>query len=74
MIVEQIPEIESLNPSEKLLLVGELWNEIVKSPDGLEVSRDIVSELDRRMEEYERDPNKLVAWEDAKARILGSKR
>ena len=30
--------------------------------------------FDRRFEEYRQDPDKVVTWEDAKARILSRRR
>jgi plasmid stabilization system protein ParE len=33
-----------------------------------------LNELDRRFEEYRQDPDKVVTWEEAKARILSGRR
>jgi hypothetical protein len=33
MIAEKIPELKSLLAEEKLILVGELWNELAAQPD-----------------------------------------
>ena len=33
MIAEKIPELKSLSAEEKLILVGELWNELAAQPD-----------------------------------------
>jgi len=73
MIVEKIPEIGKLDPADKLQLVGELWNQLAEQSDTLEVDETIVAELDRRMEEYSKDPSQVTSWEEAKMRILRSK-
>jgi hypothetical protein len=33
MIAEKIPELKNLSAEEKLILVGELWNELGAQPD-----------------------------------------
>jgi hypothetical protein len=33
MIAEKIPELKTLSAEEKLILVGELWDELAASPD-----------------------------------------
>jgi putative addiction module component (TIGR02574 family) len=71
MILESIPELKRLTPSEKLLLVSELWNDLAAHPTEVPVSREQIAELDRRMAEYRRDPNKVTTWEAIQKRILG---
>jgi hypothetical protein len=38
------------------------------------VNEEQLNELDRRFEEYRQDPDKVVTWEEAKARILSGRR
>jgi putative addiction module component (TIGR02574 family) len=71
MILERIPELERLTPSEKLLLVSELWNDLAAHPTEVPVSREQIAELDRRMAEYQRDPSRVTTWEAIQQRILG---
>ena len=73
MIKETIPELQSLSPAQKFALVMELWDELVSNPDEIPVTDEQLNELDRRFEEYRRDPDKVVAWEDVKARILSTR-
>ena len=42
--------------------------------DEIPVTEEQLNELDRRFEEYRRDPDKVVTWEEAKARILSGRR
>lgn len=73
MILEMIPEVKKLSPSEKLLLVTELWDDLAAHPTEVPVSREQIAELDRRMEEYRRDPKQVTSWEAIQQRILGGK-
>ena len=73
MIMHRIPELDALTPSEKLQLVGELWDDLASNPDNIPVPEEHIAELDRRMEEYRLDPTKVTSWEDAKKRILSSR-
>ena len=74
MIIEKLPQLKNLSSSEKLLLVGELWDDLASHPSEIPVSRDILEELDRRIEEYEKSPDSVTTWEEAKSRILASRK
>jgi putative addiction module component (TIGR02574 family) len=74
MILERFPEIQRLSPAEKLIFVSELWNDLEAHPFEVPVSREIISELDRRMEHFRRHPDEFTTWEAVKERILGGQR
>jgi len=71
MIAEKIPELKSLSPEEKLILVGELWDELAAQPDAFPPRQDHIEVLKERLEHYRQNPADVVAWEQVKARILG---
>lgn len=73
MILEQYPEIQQLSAAEKLLFVSELWNDLEAHPSEVPVAREIITELDRRMEHFRQHPEEFTSWEDVKERILGSR-
>jgi putative addiction module component (TIGR02574 family) len=73
MILEKFPEVQRLSPSEKLLFVSELWNDLEANPSEVPVSREIIAELDRRMEHFRQHPDEFTTWEAVKGRILGSR-
>jgi putative addiction module component (TIGR02574 family) len=73
MIAERIPELKSLSPEEKLILAGELWDEIAARPDAFPPREDHIQLLRERMEHYRQHPEDVTAWEDVKARILASR-
>ncbi len=73
MILERFPEIQRLSPSEKLQFVSELWNELQAHPSEVPVSREIIAELDRRMQHFREHPNEFTTWEAVKERILNAR-
>ena len=72
MILERFPEVRKLSPSEKLIFVSELWNELEAYPSEVPVPPEIIAELDRRMENFRQHPDQFTTWEAVKKRILGS--
>ena len=73
VIAEKIPALKALSTEEKLILVGELWNEIAEEPDAFPPREDHVRLLQERLEHYRKHPEDVVAWEEVKARILSSR-
>ena len=73
MIAATIPELKSLSLGEKLILVGELWDELAAQPSAFPPREDHIKVLQERLEHYRRQPEDLGAWEDVKARILASR-
>ena len=71
MIAEQIPQIEDLTSDEKLILMGELWEQL--SREALEPetkpSPEMVAMLRERLDEYKRNPDAVSTWEEVKQRI-----
>jgi putative addiction module component (TIGR02574 family) len=74
MILEQFPEVQRLSPAEKLIFVSELWNDLEAHPSEVPVSREIITELDRRMEHFQEHPDEFTTWEAIQERIVGSRR
>jgi putative addiction module component (TIGR02574 family) len=61
-------ELMELTPAERIELVHDLWDSIpVTSLPPL--SEDEIEELERRYEEYVRDPSIAITWEELKARL-----
>jgi putative addiction module component (TIGR02574 family) len=65
--------LRRLSVSERLRLVEDLWDSIAEdAPDeALPVSPELAAELDRRLAEHEANPDDVVPWEAARARLLG---
>lgn len=73
MIAERIPELRKLSPEEKLILVGELWDDLAAHSDTFPPREDHLELLRERVAHYRRNPEDMAAWEDVKARILASR-
>lgn len=73
MIADKIPALKALSLDEKLILVGELWDELSTHPDAFPPRAEHVKLLQERLEHYRRHPEDVSAWEDVKARILASR-
>ena len=58
-----------LTKAEQAELFGELSDLLAQDDAWDELSPEIISELDRRMEEYRRDTTTGRTWEQVKARI-----
>jgi len=59
-----------LTPAERVELAHELWESAESSEDGWILTEAQRAELDRRLEEYERDPDAGVDWEDLREELL----
>lgn len=68
MILEQHPQLALLSADEKLQLIDELWL-VLDAEEGLKPTREFIAELNRRMEEYRRDPSTGRTWEQVKAKL-----
>jgi len=73
MIAERIPELKNLSAEEKLILVGEIWEELANRPDAFPPREDHIRLLRERLEYYCQHPADTRAWSEVKARILGSR-
>lgn len=73
MIAERIPELKTLSLEEKLVLVGELWDELAAHPDSFPPREDHIALLQERLDHFRQHPEDTVAWEKVKSRILASR-
>ena len=65
-----LSEVLKLPLKERLRLVEAIWESISEFPDALDLTEAQRQELDRRLEEYERDPDAGVPWAEVRARLL----
>lgn len=61
--------LKELSIAERILLVEEIWDSIVAEGEPIELSDDQKEELDRRMDDYRKSPEKFSTWDDVKRRI-----
>ena len=65
------PEIRTLPVAQRLVLVEEIWNSIAEDEASFELSDAHKTELDRRLQKHEADPERGVLWKEVKQRLLG---
>lgn len=64
MIAETIPELGRLSPREKLILAAELIGDFEEAPQDTPLDNAIGKLLEARMEDYRRNPESALTWED----------
>ena len=62
-------DLIKLSLPEKLRLLEVLWDSIVADPDQVPIPEGLIEELDRRKEEYLRNPESARSWEEVKTSI-----
>ena len=65
----QTAEIFELSVVERLTLVEDIWDSIIKDADEFELSQELRDELDRRLGEHRKDPASGVSWEQLDAEL-----
>ena len=71
MLLEQYPDVRRLSTADKLILVSELWDDLAEHPSEVRVSRAILEELYRRMEQFRQNPGQFTTWEAVLEKVLG---
>ncbi len=69
MRIDDIPEIESLSTSEKILFVEDLWDRIPVDEARVPVPQSHKDELDRRPKHYKSNPGTLLSLSELQERI-----
>ncbi len=69
MRVTDIPEIAQLSIPEKILLVEDLWDNIVSAETRLPIPQSHKDELNRRLRLHEAVPGNLLSLEELQERI-----
>jgi putative addiction module component (TIGR02574 family) len=73
VIVEKIPEIKSLSAEQKLILVGELWDDLAAQPGALPPREDHIKLPEQRLDHYHQHPRDTVPWQEVKSHIRSSR-
>ena len=61
--------IDRLGVEERLALVEELWDSIASDSAAIPLTSEQSQELERRLADYEANPNEGVPWSEVKASI-----
>lgn len=62
-------DIEKLSPEERLELLEQLWDSLSHAPDGVPITDAQREELDRRLDELDREGPSGIPWEEVLHRI-----
>ena len=65
-----VTEILELPVVERIRLVELIWESIAAVPETVPVSDELKAELDRRLAEFEADPEAGTPWEEVRERIV----
>ena len=68
-----IPGIAELSPSEKILFVEDLWDDIIVDEGRVGVPESHRKELDRRLANHRRNPGRLLSLKELQSRIESRK-
>ena len=65
-----VAEILELPVAERIRLVELIWDSIAAVPEAVSISEELKAELDRRLAEFEADPDAGSPWEEVRERIV----
>ncbi len=65
-----VAEILELPVTERIRLVELIWDSIAAVPEAVPVSEELKVELDRRLAEFEANPEAGLPWEEVRERVL----
>ncbi len=71
-LMKQFPvaEILELPVAERIRLVELIWDSIAAVPEAIPVSDELKAELNRRLAEFEANPEAGSPWEEVRKRIV----
>ena len=67
-------DIASLSAEERLRLLDELWDSLSATPEAVPLTNAQREELDRRLDELDREGPAGISWEEVLGRIRGRTR
>lgn len=72
MIAERLPDLQRLTAEEKLILVGEIWDDLAAHPELFPPRKDHIQLLEERIKHFRSHPDDVVSWDTLKQQILPS--
>jgi putative addiction module component (TIGR02574 family) len=74
MLLERLPEVQSLSVEDKWRLIDELWSDLAQEVERAGVDENTLALLNQRFEEYVRDPGQIAPLEASLASLAERKR
>lgn len=72
MSTPSINEIIQLSVSERIQLAEDIWDSIAANPEAVAVTDNQRQELDKRLEDYKKNPEAGSSWDEVRKRITNS--
>ena len=69
----ELAEILSMPIPERIKLVEDIWDSTAAESDAVKLSEEQRAELERRIENYKKNPSGTIPWETIKAEALTRK-
>ena len=67
--MKTVEQLRELPVEDRLQIVGELWDSIAEDSSSLKLTPDQLAELDRRLDDLEKNPSEGRPWEEVRADI-----
>jgi len=64
-----LADILDLSVEDRITLAQRIWDSVAADPGAVPLTPEQRAELERRLEDHERDPSDVVGWDEAEARI-----
>jgi putative addiction module component (TIGR02574 family) len=74
MLLEKLPEVQSLSVEDKWRLIDELWSDLAREVEGAGVDENTLALLNQRFDEYIQDPDQAQPLDACFARLAERKR
>ena len=74
MLLERLPEVQSLSVEDKWLLIDELWSDLAREVERAGADENTLALLNQRFEEYLQDPDQARPLDACLARLAECKR
>lgn len=68
-IATTLKEIGTLSVEDRIYLVQAIWDSIADEQDYPDLTDSQKRELDKRIDDYERNPDQVITWEEIKTSI-----
>jgi putative addiction module component (TIGR02574 family) len=68
-ITAMLNEIASLSIEDRIRLVQAIWDSIAAEQADIDLTEPQKREIDRRIDDYEMNPDNVLTWEEIKASI-----
>ncbi|MEO6739749.1 MAG: addiction module protein [Chthoniobacteraceae bacterium] len=74
MLIEKLPEVQSLPVEEKWLLIDELWQNLAQQVESTAPDTNVITFLENRFADYLADPSQARPMDETFARLAERKR